>query len=173
MDDTNSAQSRPLKNSYWVIPGRLLAGEYPGSWDSKNARLRLQGMLSMGFTRFIDLTTQADGLEPYEQVLHDISGGEAKRLSFGIPDMDVPADRQHMALILDSIDRELSDGRMVYVHCWGGIGRTGTVIGCWLKRHGRDDLRDLWKTNPKSSHYPNSPQTDDQQAFIDALVEPR
>jgi protein-tyrosine phosphatase len=19
-----------------------------------------------------------------------------------------------------------------YVHCWGGIGRTGTVVGCWL-----------------------------------------
>ena len=24
----------------------------------------------------------------------------------------------------------------VYVHCWGGIGRTGTVVGCWLVRHG-------------------------------------
>ena len=24
----------------------------------------------------------------------------------------------------------------MYVHCWGGIGRTGTVIGCWLAGQG-------------------------------------
>jgi len=21
--------------------------------------------------------------------------------------------------------------RGVFVHCWGGVGRTGTVVGCW------------------------------------------
>ena len=25
----------------------------------------------------------------------------------------------------------------MYLHCWGGVGRTGTVVGCWLVRHGR------------------------------------
>lgn len=25
---------------------------------------------------------------------------------------------------------------MVYLHCWGGIGRTGTIVGCWLARNG-------------------------------------
>ncbi len=25
------------------------------------------------------------------------------------------------------------------MHCWGGVGRTGTVVGCWLVRHGLDD----------------------------------
>jgi len=24
----------------------------------------------------------------------------------------------------------------VYVHCWGGIGRTGTVVCCWLVERG-------------------------------------
>ena len=24
------------------------------------------------------------------------------------------------------------------MHCWGGVGRTGTVVGCWLVRHGLD-----------------------------------
>lgn len=30
----------------------------------------------------------------------------------------------------------LAAGQTVYVHCYGGIGRTGTVVGCWLVRHG-------------------------------------
>ena len=164
--------ARPLFNSYWVVPGRLLAGEYPVAENAKISSLRLRGMVDMGFTRFIDLTTPADGLEPYEDLLEEISGGKARRYSFAIPDMDVPSDRLFMVGILDSIDRELKSGHVVYVHCWGGIGRTGTVIGCWLKRHGRHDLRELWKKNPKSRYYPNSPQTDDQQAFIDNFVEP-
>ena len=38
--------------------------------------------------------------------------------------------------ILDAIDTYLEQDRMVYVHCWGGSGRTGTVVGCWIRRHG-------------------------------------
>jgi protein-tyrosine phosphatase len=45
----------------------------------------------------------------------------------------------HMTRILDDVDAALADDRSVYVHCWGGIGRTGTVVGCWLVRHGLDD----------------------------------
>ena len=58
----------------------------------------------------------------------------------------VPATR----LILDALDGFLEQGRNVYVHCWGGSGRTGTIIGCWIRRHdlvGADEvlesLRDL------------------------------
>ncbi len=40
-----------------------------------------------------------------------------------------------MVAALDTIDRLLDEGRTVYVHCWGGIGRTGTVVGSWLVRH--------------------------------------
>ena len=39
-----------------------------------------------------------------------------------------------MRRILDAIDDHRSSG--VYVHCHAGIGRTGTVAGCWLIRHG-------------------------------------
>ena len=41
-----------------------------------------------------------------------------------------------MRSILDSIDKALNRGGIVYVHCWGGRGRTGTVVCCWLIRHG-------------------------------------
>jgi len=40
-----------------------------------------------------------------------------------------------MTAMLDAIDDSLAAGRATYVHCWGGVGRTGTVVACWLLRH--------------------------------------
>lgn len=44
---------------------------------------------------------------------------------------------EEMHATLDFIDDELARGATVYLHYWGDHGRTGTVIGCWLVRHGR------------------------------------
>jgi protein-tyrosine phosphatase len=41
-----------------------------------------------------------------------------------------------MQAILGLVDAALARGQMTYVHCWGGRGRTGTVVGCYLARHG-------------------------------------
>jgi protein-tyrosine phosphatase len=69
-----------------------------------------------------------------------------------------------MTRILDDIDAALAEERTVYVHCWGGVGRTGTVVGCWLVRHGLDegdplrriarlrrDVDDVWRSSPETS----------------------
>lgn len=37
------------------------------------------------------------------------------------------------------IGAELDARRTVYVHCWGGMGRTRTVIGCLLADTGLDN----------------------------------
>jgi len=58
----------------------------------------------------------------------------------------------------------------VYVHCWGGIGRTGTVVGCWLVRHGLDDgdpvrtIARLRRRTPDA--WAASPQTAAQRAMV-------
>ena len=41
-----------------------------------------------------------------------------------------------MREILDHLRTRLDSGHKVYVHCWGGIGRTGTVVGCHLVEQG-------------------------------------
>ena len=40
--------------------------------------------------------------------------------------------------ILARIRDEINSGRVVYVHCWGGKGRTSTVVGCLLIDDGLD-----------------------------------
>ena len=49
--------------------------------------------------------------------------------------MSIPT-RDRMAEILTYIEAEEAARRPVYVHCWGGVGRTGTAVGCSLREQG-------------------------------------
>jgi ADP-ribosyl-[dinitrogen reductase] hydrolase len=128
-----------LPNTYWVQPGSFAAGEYPGAAEPQAAAVKLGHLLDAGFDLFLDLTEEGEDLEPYQPLLY----AEATRRGRGdvvhqrmpIRDLRVPT-RQHMRAILDVIDAALAAGRRVYLHCWGGVGRTGTVVGCHLVRHG-------------------------------------
>ena len=59
-----------------------------------------------------------------------------------------------------------------YLHCMGGIGRTGVTVGCHLIRHGMEPaqallhLRALYQSAAQSLLTPNSPESDEQVRFI-------
>ncbi|MEZ4635374.1 MAG: hypothetical protein R2856_10465 [Caldilineaceae bacterium] len=56
----------PTPDSYWVIPGRLLAGEYPGAKDKAEALHKLARYRDAGITLFFDLTEAGEhDLRPY------------------------------------------------------------------------------------------------------------
>jgi len=169
---TTPALPVPLDDSYWLIEGQLLAGEYPGHWDERVARDQLTRLLDAGIRSFIDLTETSDPLEPYEDLVRQLAAGrgiEVRYQRLPIRDMDVPTS-QRMQTILDTIEAEVAAGRPVFFHCWGGIGRTGTVAACWLREQGQtcDDafacIRQLRETTPDG--WKESPQTDAQRAFV-------
>ena len=156
---------------YWMDEGRLLAGEYPGHpSDDERVREKVGALLAAGVTLFVDLTHVRDRMTPYEPVLHELSL-LAARLSAPILDNDVPRSPNEMSRILDAIDAEIARGGIAYVHCWGGVGRTGTTVGCWFARHGHEGnaaltaLRARWNTNPKLAHR-DTPQTAAQRNYI-------
>jgi hypothetical protein len=172
---SESLPPKPIDESYWVIPGRFLGGEYPRTVSEQSSREKLRRILAAGVTLFVDLTHPDDPLEPYEHLLDEPEvrdGVRPRRVSIPITDMNVPRPPTEAARVLDAIDRELDEGGVVYLHCWGGIGRTGTLAGCWLVRHGRDGedalrhLQTLWADNPKSRHWRFIPQTEAQADFI-------
>ena len=130
---------RPLPESYWIEPGKLLAGPYPRALNSDQLRAKLNRLLTDGFTLFVDLTGPGEkSLSPYAPLLRQEAarlGLKVEHRRMAIPDFDIPSPEQ-MKQILDMIDQALTTGQGVYVHCFAGIGRTGTVAGCYLVRHG-------------------------------------
>jgi protein-tyrosine phosphatase len=156
----------PIENSYWVVPGRFLAGEYPRGEDEASSRVKINALIRSGITVFIDLTDGNDNLLPYSHLLET-----AIHLRFPIRDASIPDSPDVTAAILDTIDHHIGQGGMVYLHCLGGIGRTGVIVGCWLARHGFQGkaalarLNELWKHCPKSA-YRQSPETRKQEQYI-------
>lgn len=164
---------RPIPESYWVEPGRLLAGEYPAHFNAEMTRKRIDALLEAGFDAFIDLTRQ-DETVAYVRILLDQAKAynvKVKHHRFPIGDFGLPTP-ETMRVILDTIDNALQSGRKIYLHCWGGIGRTGTTVGCYLVRRGmsgEEALRQLaewWQTVPKSHIHRRSPETHEQAQFI-------
>jgi hypothetical protein len=154
----------PIRGSYWVDPGRLLAGEYPGDPDPATASARLGRFADAGVTLFVDLTEPLE-LEPYGHLL----GAGTRHERRPIPDLGTVATRTYRE-ILDLIDGALSGGETVYVHCYGGIGRTGTVVALWLVRHGHVEgdpiahLAELRRNVPAA--WMPSPQTRAQRRVV-------
>jgi ADP-ribosylglycohydrolase/protein-tyrosine phosphatase len=169
--------SPPIPNSYWVQPGRLLAGEYPGSMSRADAMERVQRLVRAGVTSFIDLTEE-DELPEYHSLLPELPGQRARYRRLPQHDHSVPDSPAHMARILDLIDSELAAGQCIYLHCRAGIGRTGTAVGCHLIRGGLsneqayDRLQVLWKKCARSRRWPTIPETAEQIDFLLRWREP-
>jgi protein-tyrosine phosphatase len=163
----------PIVESYWVEEKRFLAGEYPGGYDPESTRRRMEAFLETGVNTFIDLT-QSHELVPYDNILKEqaqIHELNAAYHRFGIRDHNVPS-RKTMTAILNTIDGELKAGHNIYVHCWGGVGRTGIVVACYLVRHGSTNeqaisqVNRLYKTRPNNPYYPHSPESNEQIEFV-------
>ncbi len=163
----------PLVQCYWVVPGRFLAGEYPAHMELPHAAARLQALLAAGLDTFYDLTERHE-LTPYLPLLQELGrkqGLEVNYQRFEIADRDVPK-AAVMRSLLDAIDAALAHGRHLYLHCWGGIGRTGMVVGCYLVRHGLsgqaalDQIASWWQTDLRRFDFPRSPETPEQIEYI-------
>jgi hypothetical protein len=163
----------PITESYWVEENLFLAGEYPGGYGPEEARKRMDAFLESGIRTFIDLT-QPHELVPYEPILKEqahIYDYMTVYHRFAIRDHGVPS-VQTMTLILDTIDSAIQSNSPVYIHCWGGVGRTGTVVGCYFVRHGMSPQKALervnamYKTRPHDYFLVRSPETDEQADFV-------
>jgi ADP-ribosylglycohydrolase len=167
----------PLENTYWVDPGRLLAGDYPGAGSESVVRARIRKLVDAGVGCFIDLTEPGE-LEPYERWLPGPYGRDAVAyVRKPIRDHALPAQPEHTREILDEIDAALAEGRVVYLHCRAGIGRTNVVAGCWLARRGHVGeaalarLNELWQAGTRSRQWPTVPETAAQVEYVRAWRE--
>jgi hypothetical protein len=141
----------------WAIPGRVIAGAYPASLDDAETERILVTLLELGMNTFVCLQAEVNinipesqwrsgnGLRPYikdaQKILsraHErrdpkISQQKIDFLHLPIIDGSVTTDSAMSRLADDCIERVLK-GERLYIHCWGGHGRTGTLISVMLGR---------------------------------------
>ena len=166
------------------MPDQLMAGCYPGATDRGEAHDRLDRILACNIRHFIDLMEpdeldfNARPFDPYVFQAANIAmklGVEVSFDRFGIKDTWVPS-RIEMGRILDRIDSNIVQSKPVYLHCWGGRGRTGTVVGCYLARHGLAQGQQILKhiaelrKNTADAHRA-SPETAQQVDMVLSWVE--
>ena len=172
--------AKPFPDSYWVMADRFLAGSYPiASRDETSTSRRLTALLDAGVDAIFDLTWPGE-TAPYMPLLEEHALRYNRRVvhhRHPIQDWGLPTPAE-MAKLLDTIDEVLAAGGNIYLHCLGGIGRTGTAVGCWLVRHSMSGeealahLNSLYQTAEQSKIYSHSPEVDAQVGFILDWKEP-
>lgn len=135
----------------WIVPGRVLVGRYP-LMDSAEYMTHFEQVLASGIGTFVCLQAEmpAQGdlawyaapggicLEGrtflhYAPVAEVLAECPVRFLheAIGTGD-DLPRDRIGV-FVNDLIDRVLK-GEALYIHCWGGRGRSGMIASCMIGR---------------------------------------
>ena len=163
----------PFEKSYWVLPNKLIAGEIPASQIEEESQRKLLGLVNIHISAVINLMEDDErnrSCKLFYNYSEYLQSHKIKTHRFPIRDGSIPS-IERMTEILNLIDEYISKNKMVYVHCWGGVGRTGMTVGCYLKRHGIADNNkvlnqiDTLKINtPIASRI--SPETIEQQDFV-------
>jgi hypothetical protein len=149
-----------------------------GALTAADVPARVDALLAAGIRQFVDLTEEGRAARPLR-----ISPARARRARglradhrrFAIRDLGVPSPAL-MCTILDTIHDAMAADQPVYVHCWAGVGRTGTVIGCLLREHGLTASEALavighkWQSMEKRVLHPRSPEHPLQFALIEAVA---
>ena len=144
----------PTPYCNWVIKGKVMAGGYPACVDDEeNDELLLLLMRDYGFDTFVCLQSEVSshvterawrsGRAP-RPYMHDIRRLMAAHKRH-IPNPKV--DFVHLPIVdgsvtsdavldrfVDDLIRRVRAGKRLYIHCWGGHGRTGTVVAIMLGR---------------------------------------
>jgi hypothetical protein len=132
----------PLPNTCWVIPGKLLGGGYPGGSKEPDHTKRINAILNEGVSTFVCLMPheQLRGqrnpgfrFNDYMGTATHLAGKPLTFLQAPIPDGSTATDSLARAAA-ETIISELKQGSICYVHCWGGNGRTGTILSIVLAR---------------------------------------
>lgn len=178
------ADAAPAPRSYWVVPTWFLAGAYPSNPDVGPKRSERVALLwQAGIRTYVNLVEESERpwgkpFTRYADDLDEIAARDAPQerascIRFAIRDAGIPS-ASGMRSVLDTIDLSLAAGRPLYLHCFGGMGRTATTVGCWLLRHrlaSKEDVLEVITRLRKADEDRRdwaAPENDEQRDFVKA-----
>jgi protein-tyrosine phosphatase len=139
----------PLVKGQMEVPmGTLLFGRMWSSWESSAIEDEIR-------TRKIDVIFNL-----LEESHGDING--AKEIWSPIDDYDIPSDIESFMSKVSSVIEELCLGKTVFVHCFGGVGRTSLALASILVKLGTPAAEALDRVHELA----RGPETEEQKIFV-------
>jgi protein-tyrosine phosphatase len=140
--------------------GRLICGPRP----SRPFREDVDALVELGVSTIACLL---DDHEMPRELAAAYETSALEVLHFAIPDFGRPPDVNSLSAFLDELLGRLRRRETIYLHCFAGLGRTGTVLACLLKTAGAvEDPVGL----VRSIYDPRALETEEQQRFARAFA---
>jgi protein-tyrosine phosphatase len=125
------------------LPGRLGLTRAPGRWSAGRAvdsdlRLRedLAALAEVHGAKVLVTLVERQELAELGDLRREARRARLTWIHFPIPDAWVPSDVGATRMLVDRLLRALERGEDVIVHCWGGLGRAGTIAAACLVARG-------------------------------------
>jgi protein-tyrosine phosphatase len=163
----------PFERSYWVLPNRFIVGEIPASMKEDETMAKLNGLIKVNVNVVINLMEEDEknyenkSFYDYAPYLnkHNVETHRIPIKDLSIPTIDTM--RKILSIVQDSIRLK----KVVYLHCWGGVGRTGTAVGCFLLNNSLASKDNVLETinylkRTTSIDKRQSPETEEQRKFL-------
>jgi atypical dual specificity phosphatase len=144
----------PIMNFGWVLKDELAGSQGPASFQDL-LFLHSQGVRAV--IRMEERTIAAD------------SGNVANLVDMFVPVPDfTPPKLEQIQRMVEFIDQQTNERNPVVVSCYAGIGRTGTVLACYLVHRGEEATEAISRVRQLR---PGSVQTLEQEAAVHQYAE--